>query len=440
MSVSKYKRILQIAESLLQKVDLPKETLSKYYEIRDSILLSESIDYSTEGGTNRPDNYNSLVSNSKISFAPDPISAANVLNRATSNSFVSRDEVGLAIREQIIGILGSLNEMILDSFNKMILKNTSRKNNTLRESLTSEQNPFEGQSDYNSGDFNPNRDMMLNASKNFFNKLAMKKVEIKEIMEELPSTELKFINRKWLDEVDTIEATYIKFLSLQENLEESIEEVYSREQGLKVQLSTIKENFGEKLREIENLKFEKSKLIDIIKDEGLSLPDFEVQAAETVKELKESLKNSYHEAKRLEHLLSKEENFEQLFFENFMPHIEKYDQEAGEIDINNKNDVLYFIRDLLQKMEDDNKWLIEKVETCEKINCELIKIEKDLRVKCEFKDDDINNFVNEVKNATEFILQDKNELDSVKVQIRDFIEKDMDFIKKNEMAEISFDS
>lgn len=440
MSVSKYKRILNIAESLLQKVDLPKETLSKYYEIRDSILLSESIDYSTEGSPNRPDNYNSMASNSKISFAPDPISAANVLNKVTSNSFISRDEVGLAIREQIIGILGSLNETILDSFNKTILKNSARKNNTLRESLTSEQNPLEGQSDYNSGNFNSNRDMMLNASKNFFNKLAMKKVEIKEIMEELPSTELKFINRKWLDEVDTIEATYIKFLTLQENLEESIEEMYSREQGLKVQLDTIKENFGEKLREIENIKFEKSKLIDIIKDEGLSLPDFEVHAAETVKELKESLKNSYHETKRLEHLLSKEENFEHSFFENFMPQIEKYDQEAGEIDINNKNDVLYFIKDLLQKMEDDNKWLIEKVETCEQINSELIKIEKEFRLKCEEKEDNINNFVDEVKNATEFILQDKNELDSVKVQIRDFIEKDMDFIKKNEMADISFDS
>lgn len=435
MSVSKYKRILNIAESLLQKVELPKETLSKYFEIKDSILLSEeSVDYSDQGGI-----HNSQVSPCKISFAPDPISAANVLNKAHSYSFSGKDEVGLAIREQIITILNLLSENILDSFSQTIQKNLIKNKSPLRDNLSNDYSPLEGGSDTNSRKFNSHRETVSYNNRNFINKLAMKKVEIKEIMEELPSTELKFINRKWLDEVDTIEGTYMKYLSLQENLEEAMEETYTQEKNQKYQLETIKENFGEKIREIEDLKFEKEKLIEIIKDEGLALPNFEISPAETVKQLKETLKDSHREAKKLQNQLSKEEKFEQLFYDNFIPFLEKYDIDAECIDINNKNDVQYFIKDLLQKMEEDNKWLIEKVELCEKINCELIKIEKEMKVKYEKKNDDVNNFVGEVKNVSNFILQDKTELDSVKMLIRDFMEEDLEFIKQSTMNEASFE-
>lgn len=43
MSASQYKRILLIAEALLRKVNLPVETVSKYQELRESIVGEDNI-------------------------------------------------------------------------------------------------------------------------------------------------------------------------------------------------------------------------------------------------------------------------------------------------------------------------------------------------------------------------------------------------------------
>lgn len=43
MSAPQYKRLLLICEALLRKVELPVETISKYQELRDSILNDENF-------------------------------------------------------------------------------------------------------------------------------------------------------------------------------------------------------------------------------------------------------------------------------------------------------------------------------------------------------------------------------------------------------------
>lgn len=216
-------------------------------------------------------------------------------------------------------------------------------------------------------------------SKSFINKMAQKKVEIKEIMDELPSTELKFINKRWLDEVDNIENSFLKYLGIQQNIEELFFDNCREQSNLQNQIQIVKDTVGEKIIEIESLQFEKGKLLEIVKDEGLEVPEFDLEPVESIKDLKGKLREVMRDNKKLQNILEKESIFEQSFFETFIPFNEKYSNinEIQDGDKDNKNYLLVFIRDLLNKMEEDNRWLLEKVEGCEKINEELIDIEKD---------------------------------------------------------------
>lgn len=104
---------------------------------------------------------------------------------------------------------------------------------------------------------------------NFLTKLTEKKNELNEIMNEWSNTESKYINKKWIDEVDNIEKKFKKYLEFVEILESQFQENNHIQQDLKFNLQSIKQNIGCKMGEIESLELDREWLLDVIKKEGL---------------------------------------------------------------------------------------------------------------------------------------------------------------------------
>jgi hypothetical protein len=336
MNLTKYKRLLQIAESLLKKVDLPQETLAKYYEIRESILLGDLPD--------GPDH----------STAQAPRPTSDWITSVYPPQAQPKDLLGNAIREQVITTLSASIEAILESFSLSIAHFANPNPTQPRASARSQ---------YSNSDRDQpllsQRNLSYNTLKNqdFLTKLGQKQNSLSEMVSELPTTELKFTSKRWIDEVESITKKFERFLLLNENLSEIFAHESNSQQELLFQLETVKDRLGDYGTEIESLEIEKEKLIDIIQDEGLTIPDLDsYPQVQSNKSLKDKLKSNEKSMKSLEKRLSQEGAFNNKLLEYFGPICRKYD-DANNLDLTDRDEVLEFIGDLILKMENDNKWL-----------------------------------------------------------------------------------
>jgi hypothetical protein len=203
------------------------------------------------------------------------------------------------------------------------------------------------------------RNLNYNSLKNqeFLTKLAQRQQSLSEMVDELPTTEQKFTTKRWIDEVESITKKFEKFLLLNENLEEIFAHEKCSQQELLFQIETVKDRLGEYGTEIESLEIEKEKLMEIIQDEGLTIPDLDsLPQVPSNKTLKDKLKAHERSIKSLEKKLAIEQTFTKSLLENFAPICGKYDDPKN-VDLTDRDQVLEFMGDLVTKMEDDNKWL-----------------------------------------------------------------------------------
>jgi hypothetical protein len=66
MSLTQYQKVLNIAESLLKKVDIPEETLRKYEELKLRLIGDAFLDTSSHSTNHKNSEYQLLMNQSVI--------------------------------------------------------------------------------------------------------------------------------------------------------------------------------------------------------------------------------------------------------------------------------------------------------------------------------------------------------------------------------------
>lgn len=376
MSLSQYKRVQSIAEALQRKVDLPDDTINKYQDIRDSILR---------------DSGNSDQKTSRSTKA-----------HIEEINGTSREELGNAIREEVIIIQSMFIETILDDYKETLAKKGTG-------------TPADGQptSEYDN-------QAAMQKRQFFLDKLVTTKNEMKNIVDDMPCTELKYVNKKWLDEIDNLEMNFMKHMEQVENIEETYFENLRTKDAYEFQLDHIKVSVEQQMSQISNLEVEKKKLLEKITEEGLEIPKITEDDIAFMENLKKQVNIMKAENEDQVEMNKKHEWFTNCFMETFYNYGDKYSS-GDNFDMSNRDQVVLFVKDLFNKMEEDNRWLLDKIEEYENVNDEV-------RMRYDDSEMRFRDLTEEVRVGVEYTMAEKDKVDKLKMQIRDFMERNLEVL------------
>lgn len=220
-----------------------------------------------------------------------------------------------------------------------------------------------------------------------------------------------------------MERNFERFMNLLEGIETSFIQRVENEEKLNDRIRILESELSEKsekfksssglVKENELLKMENENLTAHLEDLDEKIKVLNSTRNESVMNLQTEVQNS-----RVQ--LERDDTFNGCFLDTFKSKIDYY---KSNVDKNNRDQVLLWAKNLIEKMEADNKWLLSKIDNSDKSTQDLISREADFRVKFQKSEEKSRDLILDLKNNVEFSLANKHKMDSLKHDIKIYMEK-----------------
>ena len=357
-SAANYKKLLLVAEAQLRKVELPQETITKYQELRESILSVSMHDHSI----------------SNASFGP------------------TTSEMGVLLREEIINTQDTMIRCILDVLQGVF-------NKTLGDTVDTTQ-----------------------LMQVFMSKFSDARNQCNALVDENNNLEIKLSNKKWIEKYEFQETNFEKFMNTLEGIEQAFINKVENEDAFSEKVKILEEEIDKKNNEIQlNLnqigKFEELKndhdkfLIAFGANQNITLTSEQShQNSEGFSSI-----NNLTSFEILYKNLQDYSSFVTNFTEFFKEKATKY---KATVDFSSKDDVLKWVGSLVTKMESDNKWLIDQVSQKDSLIQKMKSSESEYKNMWQKSEKRSKNIIESVKDTIKYTTKQKEEKDKIKESLK----------------------
>jgi hypothetical protein len=242
----------------------------------------------------------------------------------------------------------------------------------------------------------------------FLESFTTKKIKNYQLLEK-QTAEIRIISKKWSDKFDNTETTFEKFMKILEGVETSF-----------IQKVENEERQSEALKHYEQVCDQKDHLLDS-NNQALQ-EELEILRNQNMQNTRKNSQSQDFNANTTDLEYQNYDSFSKCFIDSFSHKVKQY---SGKIDFGNRDQLLIWLKNLILKMENDNKWLLDQINHSENsmVDVRAAEIEyKNMWQASELRTKDI---VRDMKKAIDYSLGNKMQLDKLKKELRYTLETNM---------------
>jgi hypothetical protein len=173
----------------------------------------------------------------------------------------------------------------------------------------------------------------------FLESFTTKKIKNYQLLEK-QTAEIRIISKKWSDKFDNTETSFEKFMKILEGVETSFIQKVENEEKLSEAMHQFEQVCAQKDHESSTHNAALQEELEILRHHNLPRP--------------KNAQNHDFKAQTTDLEYQSYDSFSKCFIDSFSHKVQQY---SGPIDPANRDQLLIWLKNLILKMENDNKWL-----------------------------------------------------------------------------------